>query len=520
MVREAVRVGQPKRRANMKPLRLSLLFLPHSRTRSSFTAASSCERRQKEKMKISRIFWRNLFQNTRRLRFVSYPQALLSPSPSPISIPPFSALRAFSTGMDFVSLRFDFISSSLSKFQAQTQLSTDLIKIMEQRMLEIEHRGAYLQGLLNQPEATAAEYSKANKELRKLRSSMELIMDLRAKQKEIDGLEAMMKECSDDKEMCDMAGEELVEAVDEERRLQQLLLKSLLPKDEADDRDCILEVRAGTGGEEASLFAMDIFKMYEKYSHKKGWKFEVVDIMESDLKDPQTHKGTSHYALLPSVKQNSLPMEISSSIDSLATVVEATGAISGLGVYGKLKFESGIHRVQRVPVTEKAGRVHTSAVSVAILPQADEVDVHLRNEDLKIDTYRSGGSGGQHANATNSAVRITHIPTGLTVSIQDERSQHMNKAKALKILCSRLYEIERSRIQTSRSKLRSEQIGSGDRSERIRTYNYPQGRVTDHRVGITHHSIEDVMQGESMDVFIDALLLQQEMDAVASFSSL
>ena len=175
--------------------------------------------------------------------------------------------------------------------------------------------------------------------------------------------------------------------------------------------------------------------------------------------------------------------------------------------------------MQRVPVTEKSGRVHTSAVSVAILPQADEVDVQLRHEDLRIDTYRSGGSGGQHANTTNSAVRITHIPSGVTVSIQDERSQHMNKAKAIKVLCARLYEMERSRIQTSRSKLRSEQIGSGDRSERIRTYNFPQGRVTDHRVGITHHSVNDVMQGENLDIFIDALLLQQEMDAIASFSS-
>ncbi|KAM0946589.1 putative peptide chain release factor class I, peptide chain release factor 1 [Dioscorea sansibarensis] len=365
------------------------------------------------------------------------------------------------------------------------EISSDIMKIVEQRMVEIERRNAYLLEQINQPAVTAAEYSRSNKELRRLESCMELITELRSKRKEIDSLRSLISDSPEDKEMRDMAIEEFDVAVEEQKRLQHLLLKALLPKDDADEKDCILEVRAGTGGEEASLFAMDIFKMYEKYSQKKGWRFEVVDIMESDLKGYR----------------------------------EASGAISGPGAYGKLKFESGIHRVQRIPVTEKSGRIHTSAVSVAILPQADEVDVHLRNEDLKIDTYRAGGCGGQSVNTTNSAVRITHIPTGMTVAIQDERSQHMNKAKALKVLRARLYEAERSRLQMSRSKLRMEQIGSGDRSERIRTYNFPQGRVTDHRVGITNHSIEDVMEGESLDVFIDALLLQEEMEAIASFST-
>ncbi|KAH7684961.1 peptide chain release factor 1 protein [Dioscorea alata] len=365
------------------------------------------------------------------------------------------------------------------------EISRDIMKIVEQRMVEIERRNAYLLEQINQPAVTAAEYSRSNKELRRLESCMELIKELRSKGKEIDSLKSLISDSPEDKEMRDMATEEFDVAVEEQKRLQHLLLKALLPKDDADEKDCILEVRAGTGGEEASLFAMDIFKMYEKYSQKKGWRFEVVDIMESDLKGYR----------------------------------EASGSISGSCAYGKLKFESGIHRVQRIPVTEKSGRIHTSAVSVAILPQADEVDVHLRNEDLKIDTYRAGGCGGQSVNTTNSAVRITHIPTGMTVAIQDERSQHMNKAKALKVLRARLYEAERSRLQMSRSKLRMEQIGSGDRSERIRTYNFPQGRVTDHRVGITNHSIEDVMEGESLDVFIDALLLQEEMDAIASFST-
>ncbi|XP_038891510.1 peptide chain release factor 1, mitochondrial [Benincasa hispida] len=394
-------------------------------------------------------------------------------STNPLLPPPFEHLSS-------PSFRF------YSKGEVQSQQpSMELLKIMEQRLTAIELRSTFLLNIINQPEAPPAEYAKANKELKKLRDTMDLINELRSKQKEINGLRTLMEECQEDKDMLDMATEELDQAVQEEKRLQQFLLKSLLPRDDADERDCILEVRAGTGGEEASLFAMDIFKMYERYAQKKGWKFEVVDITESDLKGYK----------------------------------EAIAAISGAGVYGKLKFESGIHRVQRVPVTEKAGRVHTSAVSVAILPQADEVDVELKNEDLRIDTFRSGGSGGQHANTTNSAVRVIHVPTGLTVSIQDERSQHMNKAKALKVICAKLYEIERRRIQSSRSKLRSEQIGSGDRSERIRTYNFPQGRVTDHRVGITDHAIEEVMQGQNLDIFVDALLLQQEMDAIASFTS-
>ncbi|KAK2418902.1 Peptide chain release factor [Trifolium repens] len=378
----------------------------------------------------------------------------------------------------------NFLLRSYSS-EVQPEISPDLLNIMEQRFSAIKHRATCLDNLMNQPEATPAEYARANKELRKLSGSVQLINELKAKQKEIDGLKSLMTECSEDKDMLNMATEELGQAIEEERKLQNLLLKSLLPKDDADERDCILEVRAGTGGEEASLFAMNIFKMYEKYAHNKGWKFEVVDIAQSDMKGFK----------------------------------EASAAIVGVGVFGKLKFESGIHRVQRVPVTEKMGRVHTSAVSVAILPQADEVDVQLKNEELRVDTYRSGGSGGQHANTTNSAVRITHLPTGIVVAIQDERSQHMNKAKALKVLCAKLYEMERLRLQSSRSKLRSEQIGSGDRSERIRTYNYPQGRVTDHRVGITYHNIEDVMQGENLDVFIDALLLKEEMDAIATFTS-
>ncbi|XP_057844708.2 peptide chain release factor 1, mitochondrial isoform X4 [Cryptomeria japonica] len=335
-----------------------------------------------------------------------------------------------------------------------------------------------------QPAVMPEEFARANKEFKKLEDCISLIKNLRVKKKEIDGLRVMASDSLEEKEMRDLAVAELPVMLEEERNLQYKLLQCLLPKDDADGRDCILEVRAGTGGEEASLFAMDLFKMYERYAQKRRWKFEVVDVTESDLRGYK----------------------------------EACAAISGAGVYGKLKFESGVHRVQRIPVTEKAGRIHTSAASVAILPQADDVDVKLRHEDLRIDTFRSGGAGGQSVNTTSSAVRVTHIPTGIVISIQDERSQHQNKAKALKVLCAKLYERERQRLHASRSKLRSDQIGSGDRSERIRTYNFPQGRVTDHRVGITLHSIEDIMLGEGLDDFVDALVLKLEMDAIASFT--
>ncbi|KAJ4807523.1 Peptide chain release factor 1 [Rhynchospora pubera] len=369
--------------------------------------------------------------------------------------------------------------------QLLAPLAPHLVAIMDQRISSLRHRHSSLLAQLNSPAASPEDYSSANKELRKLASTIDLINSLHAKNQEMNELQSMASNPQEDNDLRDMATDELNQALKQLNSLQHKLFKSLLPRDDADERGCILEVRAGTGGEEASLFAMDIFKMYEKYSQKNGWKFDVVQVMESDLKGYK----------------------------------EASGTISGSGVYGKLKFESGIHRVQRVPVTEKSGRVHTSAVSVAILPQADEVDVQVRNEDLRIDTYRSGGSGGQSVNTTNSAVRVTHIPSGITVAIQDERSQHMNKAKALKVLRSRLYEMERVRLHTDRSKLRSEQIGSGDRSERIRTYNFPQGRVTDHRVGITQHSIADVLEGEGLDIFIDALVLREEMDTIASLTS-
>ncbi|BBN13113.1 peptide chain release factor 1 [Marchantia polymorpha subsp. ruderalis] len=334
---------------------------------------------------------------------------------------------------------------------------------------------------LRQPAASPDEIATINKELSKMEDCIHTIAALRAKREEMKGLKSILDDAVEDEEMHKLAIDEFRLASSDELELQHQVLFMMLPRDEADRRGCILEVRAGTGGEEASLFAMDIFKMYERFAQKQSWRFEVLDVTETDLRGYK----------------------------------EASASITGDGVYGKLKFESGVHRVQRVPVTEKQGRVHTSAASVAVLPQADELDVQLRPEDLRIDTYRAGGAGGQHTNTTNSAVRITHIPTGTVVAIQDERSQHQNKAKALKVLRAKIYEKERLRQQSMRSNLRQEQIGSGDRSERIRTYNFPQGRVTDHRVGITQHSIEHILQGEGIDNFIDALEMKQEMDALA-----
>ena len=297
-------------------------------------------------------------------------------------------------------------------------------------------------------------------------------------------LQKILEDKGADKELIKMAEIELNNLKLENEKNEKKLRLFLLPKDEADKKNAIIEIRAGTGGLEASLFASDLFKMYEKISNKKKWNVELISISKSDA----------------------------------GGLKEVIASIKGNNIYSTLKYESGVHRVQRVPDTETQGRVHTSAATVAVLPEVEEVDLKINETDLRIDVFRAGGPGGQSVNTTDSAVRITHIPTGISVSQQDEKSQHKNKSKGMKILRSRLYELERSRIEKERSKDRKSKIGTGDRSERIRTYNFPQGRVTDHRINLTLHKLEEFLEGEIFDEMIEALILQAQEETLGSLN--
>ena len=297
-------------------------------------------------------------------------------------------------------------------------------------------------------------------------------------------LEKIIMDIKSDKEIKEMAQIELDELTENNLIEEKKIKLFLLPKDEADSKNAIIEVRAGTGGLEASLFASDLFKMYEKVSHKKKWNLEIISISKSDA----------------------------------GGLKEVIANIKGKNIYSLLKYESGVHRVQRVPDTETQGRVHTSAATVAVLPEAEEVDVKIEEKDLRIDVFRSSGPGGQSVNTTDSAVRITHIPSGIVVSQQDEKSQIRNKEKGLKILRSRIYELERKKIDDARSKDRRNKIGTGDRSERIRTYNFPQGRVTDHRINLTLHKLEEFMQGEIFEEMIENLTLQAQKEKLSNLN--
>jgi peptide chain release factor 1 len=324
-------------------------------------------------------------------------------------------------------------------------------------------------------------FIKLSKEYAELNPLVAAIKSLQKAERERDNARQIAEDPVSEPEMAELAREELealqprVEALEQDLRIQ------LLPKDAADDKSAILEIRAGTGGEEAALFAADLFRMYQRYSDLKGWKVQTLSLSEADA----------------------------------GGYKEIVASVSGKGVFARLKFESGVHRVQRVPETENQGRIHTSAATVAVLPEAEDIDIEIRQEDIRVDTMRASGAGGQHVNTTDSAVRLTHIPTGIVVT-SSEKSQHQNRARAMQVLRARLYDMERTRAAEARAAERKDQIGSGDRSQRIRTYNYPQGRVTDHRVNLTLYNLTQIMEGEGLDTIIDALITEHQAGQLAA----
>ncbi|MGZ5843381.1 MAG: peptide chain release factor 1 [Xanthobacteraceae bacterium] len=331
-------------------------------------------------------------------------------------------------------------------------------------------------------QVTPETYVKLSREFAELGPVVETVRNYRNVVSEIAGLDALIADSSTDAEMRTMAAAEKPQLEQRRAALEQDIKLALLPKDAMDERNVILEIRAGTGGDEASLFAGDLFRMYERYAAKQGWKVEVISASE----------GT------------------------MGGYKEIVAEIRGRGAFAKLKFESGVHRVQRVPDTEGSGRIHTSTATVAVLPEAAEVDIDIADEDLKIDTLRSGGAGGQHVNKTESAVRMTHIPTGIVVMMQEDRSQHRNRAKAMAVLRARLYDYERQRQDAARAADRRGQVGSGDRSERIRTYNFPQGRVSDHRIDLTLYKLPQVIEGEALGEIIEALMTERQAELLAA----
>ena len=327
----------------------------------------------------------------------------------------------------------------------------------------------------------AQAFVRLSKEYAELSPVVEAIQAMRKTNAEMADLDAMLADAETDAEMRAMATEEREVLAATLPALERRLKVLPLPKDAADEKSAILEVRAGTGGEEAALFAADLFRMYQRYAELHGWRYELMQASDTGI----------------------------------GGIKEAIVEIAGKGVFARLKFESGVHRVQRVPETESSGRIHTSAATVAVLPEAEEVDIEIDEKDLRIDVFRASGPGGQSVNTTDSAVRITHIPTGIVVSQQDEKSQHKNRAKAMKVLRARLYDAERAAKDAERAESRRSQVGSGDRSERIRTYNFPQGRVTDHRINLTLHKLDRVLAGEALDELVDALVADHEASRLA-----
>jgi peptide chain release factor 1 len=354
-----------------------------------------------------------------------------------------------------------------------------MTNIPAERIAAIEARKEELQAAMSAPDLAPDAFVKLSKDYAEILPVAEAARELRRLRAEVEVVSGMLADPSP--EIREMAQEEMAALQAELPEAERALALKLLPRDAADERAAMLEIRAGVGGDEAALFAGDLLRMYQRYAEARGWRFELMSASPAEL----------------------------------GGFKEAIASIAGTGVFARLKFESGAHRVQRVPVTESGGRIHTSAVTVAVLPEAEEVDVQINDADLRIDVYRSSGPGGQSVNTTDSAVRITHLPTGLVVIQQDEKSQHKNKAKALKVLRTRLYEQERERMASERAGARKSMVGSGDRSERIRTYNFPQGRVTDHRINLTLHRLPEILEGQ-LDELIGALAAEDEAERLAS----
>jgi len=353
--------------------------------------------------------------------------------------------------------------------------------IPEEKLQQITERWMAIQHELSNP-IDQDQFRKLSKEFALLDPVVATIREVESIREEITGLHDMVAE-GGDKEMAELARGELAELEPKLEEVSHRLKIQLLPKDDADDRSVILEVRAGTGGDEAALFAADLFRMYQRYADTHKWAVEIVDVSENDLGGYR----------------------------------EIVAAIRGDGVFARLKYESGVHRVQRVPATEASGRIHTSAATVAVLPEPEDVDIDIKQEDIRIDTMRASGAGGQHVNTTDSAVRITHIPTGIVV-VSAEKSQHQNRRLAMDVLKSRVYETQREKEAQERADQRREQVGSGDRSQRIRTYNFPQGRVSDHRINLTVHKLDQVITGDGLDELIDALITDEQTSQLAAMS--